>query len=74
MEAKPWYKSRTVLLNLGTFLALATPVITGYTDTLPWSRETALQVATGVGFVNALFSIALRVWGGSQPPIIGGSS
>ena len=73
MEPKPWYQSRTIWLNVGTFFALATPVITGYTDTLPWSPETALQVATTVGFVNALMSIALRVWGGSQPPISGGA-
>ena len=62
MFSKPWYKSTTVWSNIGVFVASAVPLVTAYTNTLPWSQDTAAQIAAALGVANALLQLGLRVF------------
>jgi len=62
MDSKPWYASKTILINAATILALALA--------LP---DVVAVIPAGwmpyITAINAMLNVALRVFGGGTGPI-----
>lgn len=65
---KKWYKSKTILINTATFIAIVVPILSSQLDAVV-GTEMALRIAAAAGVINALVQAFLRAFVDQTTPI-----